>query len=111
MALALRQAGEPGLEVFAHRQQREDHAPLRHVADAHLRQPVRGQDRQVLTIEAERAARARMVAGNGLHQRGLADAVGAHHAGDFPALGAQRDPVQDLAAAVVQGEVWVSSIL
>jgi hypothetical protein len=49
--LGLRQAGEARLEVLAHRQQREDHAPLRHVADAHLRQPVRRQDRQVLTIE------------------------------------------------------------
>jgi hypothetical protein len=51
--LPLRQAGKARLQVLAHRQQREDHPPLRHVADAHLRQPVRGKNRQVLTVERE----------------------------------------------------------
>jgi hypothetical protein len=99
------QAGEPGLEVLAHGQQRKDHPALRHVADAHLGQPVGRQDRNILPVEHQRAARPCVIARDGFHEGGLADPVRAHHAGHFPALGAHGDAVEDLAAAVVKREV------
>ena len=102
LALVGRQTGVAGLEVLAHRQQREDLAPLRHVGDAAPRPLVGAHAGDVLALEEDAPAAHRLVADDGAQQRALAHAVAAEHAGDLAALGADGHLAQRLRRAVVQ---------
>jgi hypothetical protein len=62
-----------------------------------------------LAVQRDRAARGRMHPGHGFQEAGLADAIGAHDAGDLAGLRLQIDAVKDLRAAIMQGEVFQRS--
>ena len=86
-------------EMLVHGQRRPDPAPLRHVADAEPRDPVRRQPDQLLAQEADAARRAHQ-ARDRVAERGLAHAVSAHHGKHAP-LQRQRHLLQRVRAAVV----------
>ena len=65
---------------------------------------LRAQFAQAFAVKFHRSGRADMGAGKGLQKAGLADAIGAHDAGDFASAGGKINAVQDLAAAVMQGQ-------
>ena len=89
--LVARQRGIAGHQVLAHGQQREDFAPLRHVANAAARAHVGRQPADLLVHPGDRARCDRLLADDGAQQRRLADAVAAEHAGDAADRGLQRD--------------------
>ena len=89
-----------GLQVLAHGEQGEDLAALRHVRDAAARPVVGFQARDVAPVERDRARGDRPVTDDRAHQRGLADAVAAEHAGDLALPRLDRDAAQRLRGAV-----------
>ena len=76
------EAGIAGLEVFLDRQQREDLAALRHVADAEAGALVGRRLLQHVVVEDDLARGDVVDAGDGAQRRALADAVAAEHGGD-----------------------------
>ena len=105
LALAPRQQREPGLEVLAHRQQREDLASLRHRRDPEPGPGVGPEPGDVLALPGDPPAADPLPPGDRPHQRGLADAVAPEDAGDLPRLGGHRDVLQRLRRAVVEVDV------
>ena len=103
-ALIPRERRKAGLEIFPHREQRKNFAPLRNVGDAAARPFVGRKRRDVGAIEADRAARHRMLAGKRIEQARLADPVAAEDARDFAGLRLERNRAQRLGGAVVQVE-------
>ena len=94
-------AVEPGAQVFHHREQAEDAAVLRHVADAEPRQLVRRQAGDGVAVEQHRAVARLHQAHDGLERRAFADAVAAEQADHLAGADGERDAVQDVALAVI----------
>src|SRR6056297_1119769 len=103
-AFGARQAGETGLEVLLHREHGKDVAALRDVSHALGRQRLRGPAADRLAAEPHGAAAAGMGSRNRLQKRGLPDPIRAHDAGHLADARRHVDTVQDLAAAIVEGE-------
>ena len=98
-------AVEAGAQVLHHREQAEDAAVLRHVADAEPRQAMRRQAGDGGAVE-ENAALARLhQAHDRLQGRALADAVAAEQADHLAGPDLERDAVQDVALAVIGVQV------
>jgi len=104
--VGLGQGGEGGFKIFTDGQEREDHAALRHEAEAAGGHVLRAQARQNFAVHRDGAAGAGVDAGQRLEQRGLADADGAHDAGDFAGVCDKINAIEDLRSAVVQGQTF-----
>src|SRR5262249_42753804 len=87
-------------QVLAHVQMRKDLAPLRDVADAHAEHDVRRPARDVLPVEAHRAASGRRQSHDRSQRRGLAGPVPAEQAGDLSVLYVEGDTAEHLTLAV-----------
>ena len=74
---------EGRLQVFLHREEGEDLAPLGYVGNAERRTLERFESCDVLSIELDASGRDRSLARKRPQQRRLADAVPAEHAGDL----------------------------
>jgi hypothetical protein len=72
-------------QVVAHREQREDLAPLGHVGEAEAHDPPRVLAGDLAAVEAHAAAQRLDDAGDGLEDRRLAGTVAAEHRGDLAA--------------------------
>ena len=92
-------------EVLLDGQPGEDVPVLRHVADAAPHDGVRGQPRDVLAVQLDRAARPRDEPHQGAHRGRLADAVPAEHGRDAVGGDVERDPLQDVRLAEVDMEI------
>jgi hypothetical protein len=92
---------EAGAPILHHREQAEDAAILRHVADAALGELVRGESRDGPALKRDRALPWPHQAHDGLQRRALADAVASQQAHDLTLADGKRDPVQDVTLAVV----------
>jgi hypothetical protein len=103
--LAARQHREAGLQVLAHRQQREDVAALRHRGDAAPRALIGRQLHQALAVPDDAAGGNRVQARDGAQQAGLADTVAAEQAGDLARLRGEGDASQRHRGAVMQRDV------
>src|SRR4029453_14782524 len=92
-------------EVFAHRRARKNPALLRHKAEAEPRHRI-GRQRRDIAVAVANAAGARLeIAHDGEDGRGLARAVAAEQADPLALLHRERDPVQDMAVAVIGVDV------
>ena len=98
------QQGKGGFEVFADREQRKDHPPLRHHRKPAPRHFLRRRPAHFGAVDHHLAARAQMGARQRLEKAGLAHAIGAHDAGHLTGTGLKIDTVQNLAAAVMQSK-------
>ena len=106
MALVFGQAGKAGFQVFFDREERENLAALRDVGHAFLGQHMRLDLANLFAIQLVAAATVGMGARHRLEQAGLAHTIGAHHASDLTDAGGCINAVQDLAAAVMQRQVF-----
>src|SRR5580693_7755703 len=97
-----RQRRKAGTEILLDCEQRKDFAPLRHISDAAPRPLRRSQRGDIAAFPGDGAAAHRLLAGQGIEEARLADAVAAEHAGDFARLGLERNRAQRLRGAVVQ---------
>src|SRR5215218_10236765 len=97
-----RQRRKAGAQVLLDREQRKNLAALRHERDAPPRALEGGERRHVLAVPEDAAAGRALLTDDRAHQRGLADAVAAHDAGDLARFGGERDRAQGLGGAVVQ---------
>src|SRR5262249_13328439 len=90
-------------QVLVDGEMREDVDLLRHVADAERLHPVRRDAADRRAAEADGAAMRAEEAEDGLEQRRLAGAVGADDEGDAVRGDREREPLQDVDAALVAG--------
>src|SRR5262249_52221704 len=92
-------------EVLAHRQARKNAALLRHETEAEPRHRI-GRQRRDIAVAVANAAGARLeIAHDGEDGRGLARAVAAEQADHLALPHRERDPVQDVAVAVIGVDV------
>jgi hypothetical protein len=98
--LAARPGGVAGYEVLAHRQERENLAPLRDIAKAGLGPQVRRHFRHVLVVPADRAGSRHVLPDDGAQERRLADAVAAENGQNTAGLRLDRHGPQRLRRAV-----------
>jgi hypothetical protein len=102
VAVAAAKRSKAGFEVFLDGEQRENLAPLRHIADTLLGARIRRQAVQRHVIEAHGSGRQQMLAGDGAQKRTLPHAVPPQHASDLTHLRLDRDAAQRLCGAIVQ---------
>ena len=88
-------------EVLLHRQRLEDAALLRNQSHAEFHNGLRGQPREFAVVQRDAAGTRRCHAHNRTHQRGLAHAVATEQSDNFARFQRQRDPLQEVALAVV----------
>src|SRR5262249_1550127 len=93
------------LEIFQHRHEGKDLAPLHHLRETELDDLVRLAPERLLALENDLAARLWDQTGNDRKQGGLARAVRADDGDDLALLDAQRDIRQRLNAAVIAVDV------
>ena len=93
------------LEVLQHRQLGKDAAILGHIAQAALRDLVRGFFLYRLSHEANTALAARHHGGNAFERGGLACAIAPHQCHDLAAPHVQRYLMQDMGRAIPGVEV------
>ena len=89
-----------GSQVFGHRHLRKHQPVLRHQGDAAADDAIGRLADQLVAVEAHRAAPRPQDAGDGVHQRRLAGAVGPEQAGDAAGIDRQRHALQRLDLAV-----------
>ena len=95
-------AVEAGAQVLHHREQAEDAAVLRHIADAAARELVRRQAGDGAALEPDRTA-ARAHQPHDRFQRGaLADAVAAEQTDHLARRDSERNAMQNMALAVIR---------
>ncbi len=94
-------AVEPGAQILHDRQLREYAPFLGHVGDADPGQPMRRQALDRVALEDDAPLGRVNEAGYGLEGRALADAVAAQQSYHFAAADFERDPVEDVAFAVI----------
>src|SRR5262249_13381271 len=97
-----RQAGIAGLEVLLNREQRENLAALRDIADPAPCALVGTHVRDVVAVKKDRSGTDGLVADDRAQERTLADAIAAKHARDLADLRRERHAAQGLGRAVVQ---------
>ena len=98
--LLLTHRGEPGFNVFPHREGREDHPPLRYKAEtgAHTLKALEAS--QISTVQADFATFGWGHTNKGFHQRGLAHAIAANHSHNFVLFHIQVQVLDDGALAI-----------
>ena len=94
-------AVETGAQVFHHREQPEDAAVLRHIADAEAGELVRRQAGDGVAVEQHGAVARPNEAHDGFQRRAFADAVAAEEADHLAGTDMKRNAVQDVAFAVI----------
>src|SRR4029077_4101377 len=92
-------------QVFLDREPGEDPAILRHEADAETADAVGGRAVDPHSVESDLAAAGADPAGDGLEQRGLADAIAAEYTQHFARPHRQADALHDVAGAVMSVQV------
>jgi hypothetical protein len=88
------------VEVFSHRQVREDPAILRHKANAQLGHTKRRLAGNVLPLVQHLALPRRRQPHNAAQRRGFADAIAAQQTDALALTHLQRDPKENLAEAI-----------
>ena len=104
-AAAPRHLHEAERQVLLHREPGKDAAILRHEADAEAADAVGGGAVDARAVEGDLAAAGADPAGDGLEQRGLADAVAAEHADHLARAHGEVDALHDVAGAVMSVQV------
>ena len=94
-------AVETGAQIFHHREQAENAAVFRHIADAEPRQLVRRQAGDVVAVEQHLALARLHQAHDGFERGAFADAVAAEQPDHLAGADLERDAVQDVALAVI----------